>query len=88
MPPELTKSASQLEAGVAVLRPCSRVVALVESTKRSKLSDAVANGHKLVTEDVVDLLPQFGDPKQKLTLTSFCNLNTVTDFKLDPQGRN
>ena len=71
-----------------MLRQCCRVVALVESTKRSKLSDAGANGHKLVTEDVVDLLPQFGDPKQKFTLTSFCNLDTVTDFKLDPQGRN
>ena len=71
-----------------MLRPCSRVVALVQSTKRSKLSDAGANGHKLVTDDVVDLLPQFGEVTQKYTLTSFCNLDTVTDFKLDPQGRN
>ena len=88
VPPELTKSASQVEAGVPMLRPCSRVVALVQSTKRSKLSDAGANGHKLVTHDVVDLLPQFGDVNQKYTLISFCTLDTVTDFKLDPQGRN
>ena len=87
VPPELTKSASKLEAGVPMLRPCSRVVALVQSTKRSKLSDAGANGHKLVTDDVVDLLPQFGEVTQKYTLISFCNLDTVTDFKLDPQGR-
>ena len=71
-----------------MLRPCSRVVALVQSTKRSTLSDAGASGHKLVTPDVVDLLPEFGDVTQKYTLISFCNLDTVTDFKLDPQGRN
>ena len=88
VPPELTKSASQLEVGVAVLRPCSRVVALVQSTKRSKLSDAGAHGHKLVTDDVVDLLPEFGDVIRKYILISFCTLDTVTDFKLDPQGRN
>ena len=88
VPQELTKAASKLQAGVPMLRPCSRVVALVESTKRSKLSDAGVNGHKLVTHDVVDLLPQFGDVNQKYTLISFCTLDTVTDFKLDPQGRN
>ena len=88
VPQELTTSASKQEAGVPMLRPCSRVVALVQSTKRSTLSAAGANGHKLVTQDVVDLLPKFGDVTQKYTLTSFCNLDTVTDFKLDPQGRN
>ena len=88
VPPELTKSASKLEAGVPMLRPCSRVVALVQSHKRSQLSDAGACGHKLVTHDVVDLLPQFGEVTQTYTLISFCTLDTVTDFKLDPQGRN
>ena len=88
VPEELTKHAFKLEAGLPMLPNCSRVVALVQSTKRSKLSDAGANGHKLVTQDVVDLLPEFGDVTQKYTLTSFCSLDTITDFKLDPQGRN
>ena len=61
VPPELTKSASKLEAGAPLLRPCSRVLALVESSKQSKLSDAGANGHKLV-----DMLPQFGEISQKI----------------------
>ena len=32
--------------------------------------------------------PQFGEVTQTYTLISFCTLDTVTDFKLDPQGRN
>ena len=69
-------------------------MALVQSTKRSKtiaLAEG-ATGHKLVTEDVVDLPlrdtpSESSEAPQKYTLTSFCNLETVTDFKLDPQGR-
>ena len=34
------------------------------------------------------MLPAFTPVHQKYTLTSFCTLDTVTDFKLDPQGRN
>ena len=56
VPPELSKVASKATAGVTMLRPCSRAVALVLSTTRSKVSPAGAGGHKLVTKDVVDLL--------------------------------
>ena len=43
---------------------------------------------KLVTEDVADLLPAAsGDTQKNYSLTSFCTLDTVTDFKLDPPGR-
>ena len=88
VPQELHKAASKTEAGVSMLRPCSRVVALVLSTRRSKVSDAGASGHKLVTDDVVDFFPTSSDATAtKYTLTSFCTLNTVTDFKLDPPGR-
>jgi hypothetical protein len=74
--------------GVPILRPCSRVVALVLSTKRSKVSGAGAGGHKLVTDDVADFFPASGGDAQKhYSLTSFCTLDTVTDFKLDPPGR-
>ena len=86
VPPELTTSASKLEAGVPMLRPCFRVVVLVQSSKRSNSTDAGAHGHKLVTHDVVDLLAEFGDVPQKYILISFCNLDNLTDFKLDPQG--
>ena len=57
------------------------------STKRSKGSNAGAGGHKLVTDDVVDLLPASSEVPQKYIVISFCTLDTVTDFKLDPQGR-
>jgi hypothetical protein len=88
MPPELSKTASKVMLGVPMLRPCTRVVALVVSTKRSKLSLAGESGHKLVTDNVTDFLPAGSvDAQMHYSLTSFCSLDTVTDFKLDPPGR-
>ena len=66
MPPELTKAASKAVAGVSMLRPCSRAVALVLSTKRSKVSQAGAGGYFLVTDDVVDFLEEGSDGSQKI----------------------
>ena len=87
-PPELAKKIPKVVVGVPILRPCSRVVALVLSTSRSKVLDAGAGGHKLVTDNVVDYFPAGSDAIQKTySLTSFCTLDTVTDFKLDPPGR-
>ena len=71
--------------GVTMLRPCSRAVVLVLSSKRSKVSSAGAGGHKLVTDSVVECLHTNGAVAQeKYQLTSFCTLDNVTDFKLDP----
>ena len=88
VPAELSKVASKTVAGSSMLRPCSRAVALVLSTKRSKPAPAGDGGHKLVTDDVVDLLltDSAAQPgaQQKYQVTTFCTLNTVTDFKLDP----
>ena len=70
------------------MRPCSKAIALVLSTKRSKAQDVGASGHKLVTDGVVDLLPGGNASVQnKYSLTSFCTLDTITDFKLDPPPR-
>ena len=88
VPPELLKTASKTVAGVSMLRPCSKGVALIMSSKRSKVLEAGAGGHKLVTDGVVDYLSPGSDAtKKKYTLTSFCTLDTVTDFKLDPPSR-
>jgi hypothetical protein len=75
-------------AGVPMMRPCCRVIALFLSTKRSKLSGVGTGGHKLVTDEVVDLIPIGSDVEQKkYSITTFCTLDTVTDFKLDPPTR-
>ena len=72
VPPELTKVASKAVAGEPLLRPCSRAIALVLSTKRSKAQDVGASGHKLVTDGVVDLLPGgTASVQNKYSLTSF-----------------
>ena len=56
--------------------------------RRSTVLPAGDGGYKLVTRDVVDLLQtdsaaQPGAQRQ-FEITSFCTLDTVTDFKLDP----
>ena len=85
VPPELSQLASKAVVGVPLLRPCSRAFALVVSSKRSKVSDAGTAGHKLVTDDVIDYLPtDSGAAQEKYRLISFCTLDNVTDFKLDP----
>ena len=81
VPPELTKVASKAIAGEPLLRPCSKAIALVLSTKRSKAQDVGASGHKLVTDGVVDLLPGGkASVQNKYSLTSFCTLDTITEF--------
>ena len=88
VPPELTQAASKAVAGVPMLRPCARTIALVLSTEQSKVLEAGGCGHKLVTDDVVDYFLADSDTTQKkIRLTSFFTLDTVTDFKLDPPGR-
>ena len=87
VPPELSKSASKVSPGVPMLRHCSRVVTLVLSTKRSKLSDAGAGGHRLVSDVVCFFAADTGATQKNYGLTSFCTLDTVTDFKLDPPAR-
>ena len=67
IPPELSKAASKAVAGVSMLRPCSRAVALVLSNKRSKVLHAGAGGYKLVVDDVVDVLEEASDAAQKNT---------------------
>ena len=85
VPAELSKAASKTVAGVSMLRPCSRAVALVLSAKRSKVLDAGARGHKLVTDDVVDFLLEGNDAAKKNTVSPRSTLDIVTNFKLDPQ---
>ena len=88
VPPELIKACSKVEANRPMLRPCSNIIVLITSVKRSRVLPAGANGHKLVTEDVVDfLLPGEPTVQKKYCIVSFCTLDNVTDFKLDPAGR-
>ena len=65
VPPELSKTASKVVAGLPLLRPCTQVIALVLSTKRSKVLEAGGCGHKLVTDDVVDYVIADNDTTQR-----------------------
>jgi hypothetical protein len=66
-----------------VLRPCSQVLALVESSEASTLQETGGGGYKIVTNNVKDLLHDSPDAPS-VQLTSFCLLANLQDFKLDP----
>lgn len=61
VPPEIQKAVSKTVDAVSMLRPCFRAFALVLSTKSFQVFDAGAGGHKLVTDDVVDSIPESSD---------------------------
>ena len=92
VPPELANGASRpTQEGATIQRPCSKAIALISSTNRSHVLPAGATGHKLVTENVVDLLhtdcaiTRTADGEQrKYQIITYCTLDYVTDFKLDP----
>ena len=79
--------ASKATPGVSMLRPCAKGLALVSVSTRSKPYPAGDTGHMLITKDVVDYLSLNGVPQKKYTLQSFCTLESVTDYKLDPPPR-
>ena len=91
VPPELANGASRpTQEGATIQRPCSKAIALISSTMRSHVFQAGATGHKLVTENVVDLLhtdsaiTRTADGAQrKYQIITYCTLDNVTDFKLD-----
>ena len=64
-------------------RPCTQVLALVESSEPSHLQEAGAGGYKITTSHVKDLLHD-GPEASDVQLTSFCSLENLQDFKLDP----
>ena len=59
------------------------MLALVEASKPSVLQEAGAGGYKITTSNVKDLLHDKNDDRG-VQLTSFCTLENLQDFKLDP----
>lgn len=65
-----------------MLQPCSQVMALIASTERSKPIQS-EDGYKIITDNVVDIL--YDIPSEcKYSVTAYCTLDNLTDFKLDP----
>ena len=89
LPTELTALVTKDAFGAKMTRPCSHALVLISSSSRSKpLQEMGTNGYKLVTDNVVDLLSPGDDAsKKKYSITSFCTLDNMTDFKLDPPAR-
>ena len=86
LPDELSHIAPSIAAptvGATIVRPCGEIICLVESTSRSK-PEKMEGGYKLVTENVSDLTYTGDVAAGRYTVTSFCTLDTVTDYKLDP----
>ena len=83
LPLELAKVAYQ-----TMLHPCSEAAVLVVSTQKSSISRTSADGCKVVTDNVVDLLRTDADEEcgasQKYQIISLARLDNFTEFKLDP----
>ena len=82
-PGELEGYFEDVPTASTVLRPCSQVLALVESSEASTLQQTGGGGYKIVTNNVKDLLHDSPDAPS-VQLTSFCLLANLQDFKLDP----
>ena len=83
LPLELAKVAYQ-----TMLHPCSQAAVLVVSTQKSSISRTSADGYKVVTDNVVDLLRTEADEEcdasPKYQIISFARLDDLMEFKLDP----
>ena len=83
IPESLQASFVDVPSATTSFRPCTQVLALVESSEPSHLQEAGAGGYKITTSHVKDLLDD--DPEASgVQLTSFCSLENLQDFKLDP----
>ena len=83
IPESLQPSFVDVPSATTIFSPCTRVLALVESSEASKLQEAGASGYKITSSNVKDLLNDDAEA-QAVQLTSFCSLNNLQDFKLDP----
>ena len=75
------------EPGLPLVRQGAKTLALVLANKRSKALAAGESGHMLVTDEVVDYTQKDEPHAKKYSITSFCTLETMTDYKLDPPAR-
>ena len=83
IPESLKASFVDVPSATTIFRPCTQVLALVESWEPSSLQDAGGGGYKITTSNVKDLLHDTDDARG-VQLTSFCTLENLQDFKLDP----
>ena len=83
IPETLKASFVNVQSAETIFRPCSQVLALVESSEPSKFKEAGTGGYKITTKNVKDLLCDAQDASG-VELTSFCTLENLQDFKLDP----
>ena len=83
IPENLKACFVNVPSATTLFRPCSQVLALVEASKPSNLQQAGTGGYKITTDNVKDLLHD-DDDARGVQLTSFCTLDNLQDFKLDP----
>ena len=66
----------------SLTRACSQAFALVEATTGGEMDKLGEDGYKLTTKGVKDVLAPHNPASY--TLTAFCTLANLQDFKLDP----
>jgi hypothetical protein len=66
-----------------LIRPCTQIFSLIEATTGGEIQPLGDQGYKLVTKGVKDTLGSAEQPAQ-YTVTAFCTLENLQNFKLDP----
>ena len=74
---------TNMPSATTLFRPCSQALALIEASEPSGLQDAGNGGYKITTSNVKDLLKDANDARG-VQLVSYCTLENLQDFKLDP----
>ena len=82
-PLALQDSLVDAEVHSTTLRPCAQFRALVESSEASTIQQWGGGGYTIMTRGVKDLL-QDGPHSSDVELVSFCSLENLQHFRLDP----
>lgn len=83
IPESVQASFANVPSATTIFRSCSQVLAFVQASQPSGLQEAGAGGYKITTNNVKDLLLDANDARD-VRLSSFCTLENLQDFKLDP----
>ena len=83
IPDNLRASFVNVTAAATTFRPCTQVLALVESSEPSNLQKAGDGGYNITTFLAKALLHD-GPESPDVHPVSFCSLENLQDFKLDP----
>ena len=79
-------------SGKLRLRACSQALVMIIANERSTIEKDDGGGYRLCTQNVADFISDDLDKetstKKRYSIVSYCTLEDLQDFKLDPPKQN